>query len=77
MHLILCMLGLNDSILHHQFCDALYLLWVIQYPKALVMNYNVLVQHHTLADTNLLFSVFSCAEAEHGAIKLLWMKIIK
>ena len=59
MHLfILCMLGLNDFLLHHQLCDALYLLWVIQYPKALVMNYNVIVQHHTLADTNLLFSPF-------------------
>jgi hypothetical protein len=56
MHLfILCMLGSNDSILHHQLCDALYLLWVIQYPKALVMNYNVLVQHHTLPDTNFPF----------------------
>ena len=49
------MLGLKDSVLHHQLCDALYLLWVIQYPKALVMNYNVLVQHHTLADTNFPF----------------------
>ncbi len=60
--------GIECSVLHHQLCDALYLLWVIQYPKALVMNYNVLVQHHTLADTN--FPFFSCAEAEHGAIKL-------
>jgi hypothetical protein len=49
------MLGSNDSILHHQLCYALYLLWVIQYPKALVMNYNVLVQHHTLPDTNFPF----------------------
>ena len=64
------MLGLNESVLYHQLCDALYLLWVIQYPKALVMNYNVPVQHHTLADTN--FPFFPCAEAGHGAIKLLW-----